>query len=125
DLEMYKYLNVKFPKIFFKFYESLYSMSLIPNVYAYLNDADSVATSEYYKFKEWEEPVLFIEKAGDGFIKENIAFVLAILTWIPFKLCSKSKKLKKIMEAIHYTFRWNMLVSYFIGDFMPFIVQIA
>ena len=125
DLEMYKYLNVNFPKNFFKFYESLYSMSLIPNVYTYLNDGDSVATSEYYKFQEWEEPVLFIEKAGDGFIKENIAFVLAILTWIPFKLCSKSKKLKKIMEAIHYTFRWNMLVSYFIGDFGPFIVQIA
>ena len=125
DLEMYKYLNVKFPKNFFKFYESLYSMSLIPNVYAYLNDADSVATSEYYKFKEWEEPVLFIEKAGDGFIKENIAFILAVLTWIPFKLCSKSKKLKKIMETIHYTFRWNMLVSYFIGDFTPFVVQIA
>ena len=126
ELEMYKYLNVNFPKNFVAFYEGLYSASVLPNVYSYLNENDSVATSNYYKFQDWETPVLFIERYGDGFIKQNIAFVLAILTWIPYKLClQNNNRPNKILKGIHYTFRWNMLVSYFIGDFTPFIVQIT
>lgn len=51
ELEMYKYLNVNFPKNFIAFYESLYSTSLIPNVYSYLNGDGTVVTSTYYQFE--------------------------------------------------------------------------
>ena len=97
----------------------------IPKAYSYFNKNGSVPISSYYKFEFWETPVLFIETYGNDFLKENIALLLAIATWIPYKLClQNNKQPNKILKGIHYTFRWNMFVSYLIGDLTPFLVQI-
>ena len=125
ELEMYKYLNVNFPRNFIEFFDSLYSSSLIPNVYSYMHSDGPVATSAYYQFARWKTPVLFIEKYGDSFIKENIAFSLVIVTGFLQLLFRKTRKLNKTFTKIHYIFRWNLLFSFFLADLTPFLVQIA
>ena len=57
ELEMIKYLNVNFPKNFVAFYEGFYATSILPNLYAYINRNDTVQTSNYYKFADWQTPV--------------------------------------------------------------------
>ena len=126
ELAMYKYLNVKFPKNFVAYIGSHQASSTIPNVYAYMNENENVAISTYYKFGEWKTPVLFIEKYGQQFIKENIVFILVIVTWFPFRLCKKKGNKKPgIFDKIHYVFRWNLLISFFAADLTPFLVQIG
>ena len=125
QLEMYKYLNVHFPRNFEVFYQTFYSSSPVPNIYAYISGNNTAPTSNYYKFADWQTPTVFISKYGDDLAKIDVAFLLLILTWIPLLLCSKKTRIIGILKKINYSFRWNLLISFLCGDFMPYLVHIT
>ena len=135
ELELYKYLNIEFPANFIAFYESLYSgnNTSIPNVFATIKsegggDNNNVATtSTYYKFSEWNTPIVFLDKCGDGLAKQIVALALCLLTPLPVLFCLKkddSSKMERFFTRLNHIFRWNMVISYFLGDFTTLIVHI-
>ena len=125
ELELYKYLNIYFPENFVAFYNFLYAgnISLIPNLFMHLNNGEETPTSTFHKFGYWKTPILLLERCGDGLSKQIVTLILIIFTWIPALIYKRKDKNPSFFLKLNYIFRWNLLISFFLGDFTFLILQ--
>lgn len=128
-LELFKYLNIQFPANFVAYYNSRWpsNTTTTRNLFSLIKKGSdtSIAISGYYQFSFWSTPIVLLERCGRLLNKELVSLLLCFLTWLPVLICKNKDETpkSKIFTKLHYTVRWNLVITFFVGDFSVLILQ--
>lgn len=119
DVLLFRFINVPFPDNFIQFCSKLY-INFLPNIYLGFSEAYNISISSVGKFQTFEMSTVILGNSGNTLDREFICLcvilVTSLLIW-KLKFLSKYPKVLAFVKGIRDDFRWNTLLTFYVGDF--------
>eukprot|EP00331_Platyophrya_macrostoma_P003457 CAMPEP_0176421806 /NCGR_PEP_ID=MMETSP0127-20121128/9385_1 /TAXON_ID=938130 /ORGANISM="Platyophrya macrostoma, Strain WH" /LENGTH=247 /DNA_ID=CAMNT_0017802591 /DNA_START=1151 /DNA_END=1891 /DNA_ORIENTATION=+ len=116
DMLLFKFINVQFPDNFVEFCKSL-KVIYFPSFYSDSTEMTNIKESTIGKFKEFSVSTILLGNSEALLNREIAALSLTIVFVVLTALTKKWAKINTIFKKIKEAFLWNLLLTFFIGDF--------